>query len=182
MTDRYGWFLENVDELAVTNPEFFRHPVRAIQDRMAIRLGEMVKLAIHIVDEDGSRLYARWVIVTEVSQTVPVRYVGKLGPFAEDDGRRPRDGRDALTFGPEHVYRLEPREFTLWGNEGVPVTITGGNQLPVLEDQTPFPGCNEIIEQFRAESGWAEAMAFYAKLAETKPHWPAADDLGACGP
>ena len=62
MTEGLGWFLENVDELAVTSPEFFRHPVRTIQDRMAIRLDETVKLAIRVIEKEEPRLYARWVI------------------------------------------------------------------------------------------------------------------------
>jgi hypothetical protein len=180
MANPRGWFLQDVEQLAVTDPAFFRHPLRTAQDRAAVRLGEVVKLAVRVADEGGSLLYARWAAVTEVAQASPHCYVGRLEDLS-DDGLRPPGGGDTLAFGPEHVYRLEPREFAVWGNHGVPVTMSGGDQRPEREDGSPWPGCHEIIARFRAESGWPEAMEHYARLAEANSGWPSADELGNCG-
>jgi hypothetical protein len=59
--------------------------------------------------------------------------------------------------------------------------MAGGDQPPEREDGTLRPGCCEIITQFRAESGWPEAMEHYAKLAEANPGWPGVEELDGSG-
>lgn len=168
--------LLDVDFLFHRRPELFPQPVPTMEKRRTVFLGELVKIAIGI-RQNESLVSGRWLIVESISDTESgPRAVGRSWqPFYADDSRYP--------FGPENIYRMEPRRFFLWGASGVPVALRSGDgsddQIPVRpvdSKERLIDECDTVILEFCALGNLA-AKAFYCELVRQHAHWPTLANL-----
>lgn len=174
MAMQASWRFLDVEELAISNPEFFCHPLRSVSDRMSIRAGELVKVPVRSSVADGSELYGRFMIVHHVHR--PGRYSGRLMQGYHAHSKQPNNLEETHEFTAANIYRLPPREFTLWGSHSVPCTIYGGAGRPRLDDGSLKPGCPDSIVHFKA-CGWDEAIQHYTILRKSHPDWPSFEEL-----
>jgi hypothetical protein len=166
----------NVDELVLERPNLFANAIPPIEDRRNIKLGERVKVLVGI-REDEKLAKGRWVIV-EACQNEQARscFVGR------SDSSVGYNDDVCIEFQPEHVYRIEPRIFTLWGEKGVPrarrsqASNDAGFHAPIDREENLLSDCSEPILRFKA-NGYSDAMSHFEVLAIQNPTWPSWDDL-----
>jgi hypothetical protein len=166
----------DVDELFKSRPELFPHPLRSLAMRRTIFVGEKVKIVTGIRERE--RLVAgRWLVVESITHTHSGMQVFGRSSWHHDPGDL------CFTFGPEHIYRMEPRHFFIWGSRGIPVALRGGdgpdgrNPAPPLDAQENFVGeCDSVILAFTA-LGSSGAEKHYRNLATENADWPSYDDL-----
>ena len=164
------WIPQEVEAVMKSHPEQIVHPIPGYGDRCSLLVGELVKIIVRVDDaDDSSSLYRRWVVIHSIGPGEPPQYIGDLqsGP----GGRMPPNGSTTIEFGPNHVYRMPPRTFTLWGNTDTPVRIAGNRSRPCDPDGNELHDCGNVILEFNA-LGWDAALAHYSKLAKSRPHWP----------
>lgn len=166
----------DVDQLFKARSELFPHSLPSIEKRRSVFVGEMVKIVVG-VREAEQLVDGRWLIVESISVTeAGLRATGRGGSPFSDDGR-------CFTFGPEHIYRMEPRHFYVWGSGGLPVALRAGdgpdNRTPAPPwdaHERPVSHGSEIIVEFAA-AGRRGAEAHYRLLAAKNVNWPAYDEL-----
>jgi hypothetical protein len=166
----------DVDDLFNSRPELFPHPIPSPEMRRTIFVGEKVKILTGI--REGEQLVAgRWLVVESISHTESrLQCSGRSWWHV--------DKRDlSFTFGPENIYRMEPRRFFIWGSRGVPVAMRSGDgpdgRTPArpLDAQENFvEECDSVILEFTA-LGSAAAEAHYREMASSNANWPPFDDL-----
>lgn len=170
MTTLSTWLPQEIESVRQSYPELLTQPLRVGSERRSLRVGELVKIIVRIDDvECISSLYRRWVVVKHVSTDDPIRYAGDMQ--ADPGGKMPPDGDTCIEFRPEHVYRMPPRAFTLWGDEGIPAALAGNGDRPCDRDGNERVDCQEAICHFNA-LGWDAALAHYAEMAVGNPAWP----------
>ena len=160
------------DPLFTDRPGLFPVQLPPIDDRRTIQIGERVKVLLG-VREAEQRLRGRWLIVeSQLQSSAAQRFLGV----------DPEDPKSSCEFGPEHVYRIEPRLFTVWGCGGQPIAVRGqassdpALHAPLDHDDQPLPRCGEVILRYRA-NGYEHARAVYQELARHHPAWPQWHDL-----
>jgi hypothetical protein len=166
----------NVDVLFQSRPELFPRPLPSPEMRRTVVVGEKVKILTGI--REGEELVAgRWLVVESISNT-------ESGLQCFGRSWWPNDKGDlSFTFGPENIYRMEPRKFFIWGSRGIPVAMRSGDgpdgRTPArpLDAQENFvEGCESVLLEFTA-LGNAAAEAHYRATASSNPDWPSIDDL-----
>lgn len=166
----------NVDLLFSTRPELFPHQIPTLEKRRTTFVGELVKIAIGIREDEGL-VAGRWLIVESISRTESdLQVVGRSWkPYYEDDF--------CYRFGAENIYRMEPRKFFLWGSGGIPIAMRGGEgqdestpARPMDAQEKYIEECESVILDFTA-MGTLAAEATYRELASQKANWPSCDAL-----
>lgn len=158
----------DVDVLFSTRPELFPHSIPTLEKRQTVFVGELVKIVVGI-RESEQLVSGRWLIVESISNTeTGLRVVGRAWkPYYSEDF--------CYTFGPEHIYRMEPRRFYLWGSDGIPIALRSGDgpdeRTPVrpLDSQEKLvAGCEDLILEFTAlgNSAAEEHYRFLCSLNE----------------
>jgi hypothetical protein len=166
-----SWQLATLDEVLRNSPETVVEPLRTQEDRCSIRPGELLKVAFRIEEASGVIYKRVWYTATERIDGDPPRYKAKCGhQYREEDVPK------TIDFGPEHVYRMEGRHFSLWGAEGIPALLHNGDEPPRNDDGEVISECSERIMDFRA-NGNRHAHAIYAQLAYEKWQWPPLESL-----
>ena len=166
----------DVDVLFGTRPELFPHSIPTLEKRRTVFVGERVKIAVGI--RESERLVSgRWLIVDSISDAESgFRLVGRAWKsyYSEDF---------CYSFGPEHIYRMEPRRFYLWGSSGIPIALRSGDgpderipAHPLDAQEQAIEECDSVILEFTA-LGSRAAEAHYRYLASQNAHWPSYDDL-----
>ena len=166
----------DVDDLWKARPSLFPHAIPTISERRSVQVGETVKIVVGIREDEGL-VRARWLTVESRNET-------PLGP--QFVGRSWRDYGDDLRFDflVQHIYRMEPREFVLWGTAGIPMAMRANTRgpdgkpaaFPVDRNEHPLEDCQEVILQFKA-NGRAMAERHYRKLASRHTLWLPFEDL-----
>jgi hypothetical protein len=166
----------DVDDLFHSRPELFPHPLRSLEMRRTVFVGEKVKILTGIRERE-QLVAGRWLVVESISHTK-----SGLQCFGRSDWHVDKSDL-SFTFGPENIYRMEPRRFFLWGSRGTPVAMRSGDgpdgRTPArpLDAQENFvEGCQSVILEFTA-LGNAAAEAHYRELATSNADWPSFDDL-----
>lgn len=166
----------DVDVLFRSRPDLFPHPLRSLEMRRTVFVGEKVKVLTGIRERE-QLIAGQWLVVESISHTE-----SGLQFFGRSDWHVDK-GDLSFTFGPENIYRMEPRRFFVWGSRGVPVAVRGGDgpdgRTPArpLDAQENFvERCEEVILEFTA-LGSAAAEAHYRELALSNTDWPPFDDL-----
>jgi hypothetical protein len=166
----------DVDVLFSSRPELFPHPLPSLEMRRTVFVGEKVKIATGIRERE-QRVAGRWLVVESLSDVeAPIRCSGRSWwPHDESDL--------SFTFGPENIYRLEPRRFFIWGSRGVSVAIRSGDGPDGLNPARPLDAhenfveeCDGVIVAFTA-LGVVAAEAHYRELATQNADWPSFDRL-----
>lgn len=164
MAKQRRWKLLEADELFKTEPEFFvytEYPKLDYQTRCSAQIGETVKVTAKIEKADGQwKTIGIWLQV-EDNSNAPGSFVGRPRPDYRLRTEPKSDG--AIVFGPENIYRMEPREFTVWGQDNQPVIVWGRKQTPQLDgisskDLTPLKTVSGV-------NGWLAFKFKYAELA-----------------
>ena len=166
----------DVDLLFSTRPELFPHPIPTLEKRRTTFVGERVKIAIG-VREEQRLVSSRWLIVESISRDEhDLQIVGRSWkPYYEDDF--------CYRFGAENIYRMEPRRFYLWGSGGVPIAMRGGEgqdertpDRPMDAQEQYIEECENVVLEFTA-LGTQAAEAKYRELASQNADWPSFDAL-----
>lgn len=166
----------DVDDLFHSCPELFPHPLRSLEMRRTVFVGEKVKILTGIRERE-QLVAGRWLVVESISHTESgLQCTGRSWSHV--------DGSNLFfTFGPESIYRMEPRSFFVWGSRGVPVAMRSGDgpdgrtpTRPLDAREDLVEECEDVILQFTA-LGSAAAEAHYRELASSNPTWPSFDDL-----
>ncbi|MCU0865873.1 MAG: hypothetical protein MUC36_18980 [Planctomycetes bacterium] len=159
------------DPLFADRPGLFPAPLPPIADRRTMQIGERIKVLVGIREAE-QRLRGRWYVVAAQLQTEPQpRFLGA----------DPEQPDSTCEFGPEHVYRIEPRLFTIWGDGGRPRAVRGqasadgAFHAPIDHDERPLAACDEVILRYRA-NGYRHARRRYEELRQAT--WPEWDELG----
>ena len=166
----------DVDVLFNSRPELFPHPLRSLEMRRTVFVGEKVKIATGIRERE-QQVAGRWLVVESISHAESaIRCCGRSWwPHDENDL--------SFTFGPENIYRMEPRRFFIWGSRGVPVAMRGGDGPDGRNPARPLDArenfvveCENVIFEFTA-LGSSAAEAHYRELAKRNTDWPSFDGL-----
>ena len=166
----------DVDVLFNSRPELFPHPLRSLEIRRTVFVGEKVKIATGIRERE-QLVAGRWLVVESISYSESaIRCFGRSWwPYDENDL--------SFTFGPENIYRMEPRRFFIWGSRGVPVAMRGGDGPDSRNPARPLDArenfveeCESVILEFTA-LGSSAAEAHYRELATLNSDWPSFDGL-----
>lgn len=166
----------DVDVLFSTRPELFPHSIPTLEKRQKVFIGELVKIVVGI-RESEQLVSGRWLIVESISTSESgLRIVGRAWkPYYSDDF--------CYTFGPEHIYRMEPRRFYLWGSCGIPIALRSGDgpdertpARPLDSQQQLIADCEDVILEFAALGNTA-AEDQYRLLASRNADWQSFDDL-----
>ena len=163
------WRLLNVDQHRLDNPDFFAYPTIILAQRETVQVDEQVKILASLGWNDGWKTTAVWVVVESVLNSVC--FVGR--PFAGYKLEFPSGHDRLIEFGPEHIYRMPPREFTIWGRNGQPVGVWG-NGRPHGSDGDPILNLEPISTV--AAMGWVAMQSKYAKMS-LENDWPPYEDL-----
>jgi hypothetical protein len=166
----------DVDVLFQSRPELFTHPIRSLEMRRTVFVGEKVKILTGIRERE-QLIAGRWLVVESIAHTESgLQCFGRSWWHADDSDL-------SFTFGPESICRMEPRRFFIWGSRGVPVATRGGDgpdgRTPArpLDAQENFvEECDGVILEFTA-MGVAAAEAHYREMASSNANWPPFDDL-----
>ena len=166
----------DVDVLFTSRPELFPHPIRSLEMRRTVFVGEKVKILTGI-REQAQLIAGRWLVVESISHTESgLQFFGRSEWHVDQSAL-------SFNFGPENIYRMEPRRFFIWGSSGVPVAMRGGDgpdgRTPAkpLDAQENFvEECESVILEFTA-LGYAAAEAHYRELASSNAIWPPFDEL-----
>ncbi len=166
----------DVDDLFHSRPELFPHPLRSLEMRRTVFVGEKVKILTGIRERE-QLVAGRWLVVESISHTE-----SGLQCFGRSWWQHDRSEL-SFTFGPDNIYRMEPRSFFVWGSRGVPVAMRSGDgpdgRTPArpLDAQENFvEECEGVILEITA-LGIAAAEAHYRAMASSNPNWPPFDDL-----
>lgn len=166
----------DVDVLFNSRPALFPHPLRSLEMRRTVFVGEIVKIATGIRERE-QLVAGRWLIVESVSHSESGMKIFGRSWWQHDPSEL------TFTFGPESIYRMEPRKFFIWGTGGIPVAMRGGdgpdgrNPAQPLDNQENFVAdCESVILEFTA-LGNAAAEAHYRDLANLNGDWPSFDEL-----
>lgn len=166
----------DVDDLFNSSPELFPHPLRSLEMRRTVFVGEKVKILTGIRERE-QLVAGRWLVVGAISHTESGLQCSGRSWWHVDKSDL------SFTFGPENIYRMEPRRFFIWGSRGVPVAMRSGDgpdgRTPArpLDAQENFvEECESVILEFTA-LGNAAAEAHYREMASSNSKWPAFDDL-----
>jgi hypothetical protein len=166
----------DVDNLFNLRPELFPHPIRSLEMRRTVFVGEKVKILTGIRERE-QLVAGRWLVVESISHTE-----SGLQCFGRSDWHVDKSDL-SFTFGPENIYRMEPRRFFVWGGRGVPVAMRSGDgpdgRTPArpLDAQEEFvDGCENVILEFTA-LGNVAAEAHYREVASSNAIWPPFDEL-----
>jgi hypothetical protein len=165
----------DVDALFSTRPELFPHEIPSMERRRTIFVGELVKIVTGIREEE-QLVSGKWLIVESVSIGDRLQAVGRSWKQAY--------GEDfTYTFGPENIFRMEPRWFYLWGSSSIPIALGSGDgpdgrtpAHPIDANENDIPECTEIILEFAA-LGRNAAADYYRNLASQSSNWPTFEDL-----
>ena len=161
--------LVDVDQYFQQNPDFFHYPLLPIEQRKTVQIHESVKIVLGIVQENECRTVGRWVTVTQCLSS-PLRFVGNLGHVPGTNSCH------EICFGPENIYRMEPREFTVWGRDGVPVTYWGTKGgHPEDSHGNPIHDLQPLCQV--SANGHREFRSIYSEMAVSN-QWPTLSDLG----
>jgi hypothetical protein len=166
----------DVDGLFQSRPELFPNPLPSPEMRQTVFVGEKVKILTGIRERE-QLVAGRWLVVESISHT-------ESGLQCSGRSCWPHENGDlSFTFGPENIYRMEPRSFFVWGSRGVPVAMRSGDgpdgRTPArpLDAQENFvEECEGVILEFTA-LGNAAAEAHYREMEASNPNWPLFDDL-----
>lgn len=166
----------DVDVIFNSRPQLFPHPLRSLEMRRTVFVGEKVKIFTGIRERE-QLVAGRSLVVESISHT-------ESGLQCSGRSWGPHDKGDVyINFGPENIYRMEPRSFFVWGSRGVPVAMRGGDgpdgRTPArpLDAQENFvEECDNVILEFTA-LGNAAAEAHYREMASSNPNWPSFEDL-----
>lgn len=173
-TEQASWSFADVERVRESDPEFFVHPLPGVEDRGTIVVGELVKVVVTATIGGSEEIYGRWMVVDQVVS--PNRIVAYLHRGHARQSKPPCDPGKPYEFGIENVYRIPPREFTLWGVDKIPNTINGGTSRPELSDGRLKPDCPESVYHFTA-NGWEAAKQRYVELQASRPEWPSLEEL-----
>ena len=166
----------DVDVLFSTRPELFPHSIPTLEKRHTVFVGERVKIVNGIRESEGI-VSGRWLIVESISKTeTGLRIVGRAWkPYYSEDF--------CYTFGPEHIYRMEPRRFYFWGSGGIPIALRSGDgpdelipARPLDSQEQLIAGCEDVVLEFTAWGNRA-AEEHYRFLWSLNANWPSFDDL-----
>jgi hypothetical protein len=165
-----------VDRLFESRPELFSQPIPSFATRRTMFVGELVKVLTGI-REDEKLVSGKWLVIESVSRNGDdLKAIGRSWKqFHTEDFW--------YTFGPENIYRMEPRWFFLWGNDGFPIALRSGGGPdgrepvhPLDKDEQRIEGCKDVLLEFAA-IGWNAAKAHYNFLVKENVNWPSLDDL-----
>ncbi len=97
----------DVDLLFRSRPELFPHPLRSLEMRRTVFVGEKVKILTGIREREQLTA-GRWLVVESISHTESgLQYFGRSDWHVDKSDM-------SFTFGPENIYRMEPRRFFIW--------------------------------------------------------------------
>ncbi len=167
------WKLLNVDTHRLDNPDFFAYPAISLDQRESIQLGEQAKILLSLKRVDDWKTKGVWVVVERVVGAN--RFVGR--PFSGYSLHFPPNQDRLIEFGPDHVYRMPPREFTIWGRDGKPQIVWGNSQSdsqPQTPDGEAIPDLEPILTV--EANGWTKMKSKYASMAPEQG-WPSYDEL-----
>lgn len=174
MSDDHDWKLLSVEELEKTEPDFFVYPRPTLEHRRTAQLGETLKVAASIERNGKWKTKGIWLQVEDVSGS-PNSFRGR--PMPSYHLKFGPDSDCTIEFGPEHIYRMEPREYTVWGRDDRPVIVWGNGQhgsVPMTPEEEPIDNIEPLCTF--ACNGWNAMKVKYAELADEK-NWPAFDEL-----
>ncbi len=166
----------DVDLLFRSRPELFPHPLRSLEMRRTVFVGEKVKILTGIREREQLTA-GRWLVVESISHTESgLQYFGRSDWHVDKSDM-------SFTFGPENIYRMEPRRFFIWGSRGVPVAMRGGDgpdgqtpARPLDAQENIIEECEDVILEFTA-LGSAAAEASYREWAALNTDWPPFENL-----
>lgn len=166
----------DVEALFNSRPELFPHPLRSLEMRRTVFVGEKVKILTGVRERE-QLIAGRWLVVESISHT-------ELGLQCFGRSWWHVDNSDlSFTFGPENIYRMEPRRFFIWGSRGVPVAMRAGDGPDGRTPARPLDGqenfvddCESVILEFTA-LGSAAAEIHYRAMATLNTDWLQIDNL-----
>jgi hypothetical protein len=138
----------DVDLLVSIRPELFPHLIPTLEKRRTVFVGELVKIAVGIRERE-QLVAGRWLIVESISNTESsLQALGRSWkPFHSDDF--------VYMFGAENIYRMEPRRFYLWGSNGIPAAMRGGDgpddrilARPLDAQEQYIEECEDLILEY----------------------------------
>jgi hypothetical protein len=166
----------DVDDLFNSRPELFPHPLRSLEMRRTVFVGEKVKILTGIRERE-QLVAGRWLVVESISNTESGLQCSGRSWWHVDKSNL------SFTFGPENIYRMEPRSFFVWGSREVPVAMRSGDgpdgrtpAHPLDAQEKLVEECESVIVEFTA-LGNAAAEAHYRELASSNANWPPFEDL-----
>lgn len=166
----------DIDVLFRNRPELFPHSIPTLEKRRTVFVGELVKIVVGIRESEGL-VSGCWLKVESISTSESdLRVLGRAWkPYYSEDF--------SYSFGPEHIYRMEPRRFYLWGSNGIPNALRSGDgpedQIPARpfdQHEQVLVSCEDVILEFTAPGNRA-ADEHYRLLASRNAGWPSFDDL-----
>ncbi len=130
----------DVDVLFNSRPELFPHPIRSLEMRQTVFVGEKVKILTGIREQE-QLVAGRWLVVESISHTeLGLEFFGRSDWHVDKSDF-------SFNFGPENIYRMEPRRFFLWGSCGVPVAMRGGDGPDGRTPARPLDAQENFIEE-----------------------------------